>query len=97
MPQGEGNCRDTEVKCKGPKLAEETLADVGVPLGLEQVHNHIPGDRGGQTWWMKTHSIRSRCSSLGPKTMRFRADLVCSSPDSEWMVSRYWRGVDRVP
>ena len=48
MPQGEGNCRDTEVKCKGPKLAEETLADVGVPLGLEKVHNHIPGDRGGK-------------------------------------------------
>ena len=48
MSEGEGNGRDTEVKGKGPELSEETLTDVGVPLGLEEVHNHIPEDRGGK-------------------------------------------------
>ena len=43
------------------------------------------------TWSRSTTiaSMRSKCSILGPKTIRWRADLVFSSPVSESMVSRY--------
>ena len=36
-----------------------------------------------------TFSMRSRCSNLGPKTIRLSAEMVLMAPVSEWMVSRY--------
>ena len=36
-----------------------------------------------------TYSMRSRCSSFAPKTIKFRAEIVFNSPVSELIVSRY--------
>ena len=41
VAQGEGHRGEEEVDREGKELPEEALLDVGVPLGLEQVHDDV--------------------------------------------------------